>query len=502
MKTVHKQSLFIRLDKGGLQNALRLSVALAMCLVPLPVAAAAQGQTQQLQAASTQDPSTHPQDGSSAAGDATADDSTTLFPHSESSRFWISGQANIILQWHPSFHAAYSSTNSLRPRAENATSKLYTLYTGFQLTHTTEIIVDAESAAGHGISDALGLAGYTNLDVVRNPGLSATPYLARFFLRQIIPLSNEQVAAERGPLSLTTTLPKRRLEFIVGKFGLVDYFDVNSSGSDSHLQFLNWTTDNNGAYDYAANTRGYTDGAMIEYDDGRWSARFAETLMPKVANGINLDADIARARSENLETEFRGNLLGKLRPGRNGVIRLLSYVNHANMGSYREAIDAFLAGQGTQPDITAHRRQGRIKYGFGVNVEQELTSHVSLFGRWGWNDGRNESFAYTEVDRTLELGADLKGDVWRRKHDKIGADFVLNAISGDHRRYLALGGLGFLLGDGALTYSREKIVEGYYTLHIWRGTFASFDLQRIWNPGYNQVRGPVIVPTLRAHVDF
>ncbi len=241
---------------------------------------------------------------------------------------------------------------------------------------------------------------------------------------------------------------------------------------------------------------------MIEYDDRGWSVRFAEALMPKTANGINLDADIARARSENLETEFRGNLLGRLRPGRSGAIRLLSYVNHANMGSYREAIDAFLAGQGTQPDITAHRRQGRRKYGFGVNVEQGLTSDVNFFGRWGWNDGRNESFAYTEVDRTLELGADLKGDACRRRHDKIGGAFMLNAISGDHRRYLALGGLGFLLGDGALTYGREKIIEGYYRLHVWRGTFASFDLQRVWNPGYNQARGPVIVPTLRAHVDF
>lgn len=511
MASVYRQNLFIRLhegrhDKRRLENALLLSVVLAVSFVLLPLVAEGQvadqthlyakAATQPAQADTTQDA------GAGATGESAEDDPTTLFPHSESSRFWISGQANIIFQWHPPFPAKFSGTNSLRSHAENATSKLYTLYTGIQLTHTTEVVVDAESAGGHGVSEALGLAGFTNLDVVRNPQLSATPYLARFFVRQIIPLGSEKIAAERGPLSLATTLPARRLEVLVGKFSLVDFFDLNSGGSDSHLQFLNWTTDNNGAYDYAANTRGYTDGAMIEYDDRTWSLRFAEVLMPKTANGINLDADITRARSENLETEFRGNFLGRLRRGHTGAIRLLSYVNHADMGSYREAIEAFLAGQGARPDITAHRRQGRIKYGLGLDFEQELTSHLNFFGRWGWNDGRNESFAYTEVDRTLELGADLKGQGWRRRNDKIGGVFTMNAISGDHRRYLALGGLGFLLGDGGLTYGREKIAEGYYTLHVWRGMFASFDLQRIWNPGYNQDRGPVIVPTLRAHVDF
>ncbi len=428
----------------------------------------------------------------------TDSDPVTLFPHSESSRFFVAGQGNIICQWHPTFRAAFSGTNSLRAQAENATSRLYTLYAGYELTSTTEILVDAESAGGRGISNALGLAGYTNLDVVRNPQLGPVPYLARLMLRQIIPLSHDNVAAERNFLGLATSLPARRIEFRIGKFSMVDFFDINSGGSDSHLQFLNWTADNNGAYDYAANTRGYTDGAIVEYDDRRWSVRFAEALMPKVANGINLDADIARARSENLETEFRGNLL----PRREGTIRLLSYVNHADMGSYREAIHAFLAGHGNVPDITAARRQGRVKYGFGVNIEQKIAGPLTVFARWGWNDGRNESFVYTEVDRTIELGATLDGAPWRRREDRAGGAFVANAISGDHREYLALGGLGFLLGDGGLVYGREKIFEGFYTLHVWRGTFVSFDLHRIWNPGYNQARGPVLVPALRAHVDF
>jgi high affinity Mn2+ porin len=427
-----------------------------------------------------------------------APEPATILPHSESSRFWISGQTNIILQWHPGFPAKYTGINSLQPAGENATSQVLTLFTGLELTHTTEVLADVEMAAGRGLSSVLGVAGFPNLDVVRNPQLSKAPYLARFMLHQVIPLGSEMAASERGPLGLVTLLPQRRLEFRIGKFSQVDFFDLNSAGSDSHLQFMNWAVANNGAYDYAANTRGYTWGAMVEYHDRRWALRFAEALMPKVANGIQLDADLSRAHSENIEAEFRGNFL----PGRAGAVRLLSYVNHANMGNYHQAVDAFLAGQTVVPDITAHPPQTTIKYGFGVNFEQGLTSWLTGFCRWGWNEGRHESFAYTEVDQTILFGAGANGKPWRRKLDRAGVAFVSNGISGDHQRYLALGGLGFLLGDGALTYRREEIVELYYTVHLWRGVFASFDLQHITNPGYNRERGPVLVPGVRLHLEF
>jgi high affinity Mn2+ porin len=273
---------------------------------------------------------------------------------------------------------------------------------------------------------------------------------------------------------------------------------LNSVGSDSHLQFMNWTVDNNGAYDYAANTRGYTDGVTVEYDDRDWAVRFAEALMPKVANGVHLDADVTRAHAENLEFEFHPNLI----PHRSSALRFLTYVNHANMGSYRQAIHAYEAGLEPLPDVTLHPARTRVKHGFGLNAEQELPGGVRLFGRWGWSDGRNESFAYTEVDRTVALGGDVKGDRWRRRQDKLGVAFVVNQISGDHREYLALGGHGFLLGDGALNYGFEKIFEGYYTAHLWRGVFGSVDAQHVTNPAYNRDRGPVWVPSLRLHVDF
>jgi high affinity Mn2+ porin len=425
----------------------------------------------------------------------------TLFPHSQTSRYWISGQGNMVFQWHPTFPAKYSGPNSLTTPAQSATTHILTLYTGYELTHTTEVLADLEDATGGGIGTAVGLAGITNLDDVRTvqgAQLSRAPYLARLMLRQIIPLSSDPVDAPRGPMGLATSLPARRIEIRIGKFDLADFFDNNSGGSDDHLQFLNWTVVQNGAWDYAAQTRGYTDGALIEYDDHRYAVRFAEVLMPKVANGIYLDADLARSHSENLEFDVSGDLV----PNQPGVLRILAYGNHADMGSYREAIQNYFDGATPMPDIVAARQEGRTKYGIGVNFEQKLTAQLGVFGRFGWNDGRNESFAYTEDDQIFELGAWLQGDFWRRKLDKVGLAVVTNGISGDHREYLKLGGLGFLLGDGNLDYAREDIVEFYYDVHFWRGIFGAFDLQHIDNPGYNQDRGPVLVPGLRLHIDF
>ena len=488
----------------GIQFALRL-----LCLFSLASAASGFARAQAPatdkpaeKSALSADQNPEPQSPASSPDNSDADDALTVFPHSNTARYWISGQANVILQWHPSFRAKYTGTNSLTPDAQSATTHVLTLYTGYELTHTTEVFADVEYATGGGIGRAFGLAGYTNLDSVRTvsgSALSSAPYLARLMLRQIIPLTEERVEAERDPLHLATSLPARRIEFRIGKFDVVDFFDVNSFGSDSRLQFMNWTVDQNGAYDYSANTRGYTDGAMIEYDDHWFTARFAETLMPKVANGINLDADLARARAENLEFEARGNLFLR----RAGAVRLLSYLNHANMGNYEQAIEEYLASNKTSPpNIIATRRQGRHRYGFGLNFEQEIIPQVDVFGRLGWSDGRNESFAYTEDDRTVEIGGFAKGGWWRRHNDRTGVAFVVNGIVKAHQQYLALGGLGFLLGDGRLTYGPEKIVEAFYTAHLWRGFFVSFDLQHINNPGYNKDRGPVLVPGVRAHIDF
>jgi len=441
--------------------------------------------------------------------DAPSEDSSspTMFPHSEHSRYYIAGQANIIFQSDGPFHSPYEGTNSFIGRGEYKVSLVGTLYLGAQLRQAprtnTDVIFDLESAGGRGLSEALGLAGFTNLDVVRNPNLGSVPYMARVQLHQTIGFTNKLIDSSRTPFSLATQVPERRLEFHVGKMSLPDYLDINSIGSDSHLQFMNWTVDNNGAWDYAADTRGYTYALVTEYDDKIWSARYALAFMPTVANGIDLDWDLRRASGQNWEFELRKPLLGRLLPAnRNGVVRVLSFVNHAHMGLYRVANNAYLSGEDPTPEITKHETFGAVKYGFGLNAEQELTSSLRAFMRFGWNEGQHESFAYTEVDQTVEFGGDYSGRSWSRPYDKLGVTFVSNAIKKDHQDYLKLGGLGFLLGDGKLNYAREDILEGYYNLHAWRGIFYALDLQYINHPGYNQDRGPVLVESVRMHVDF
>ncbi|HEY6491346.1 MAG: carbohydrate porin [Terracidiphilus sp.] len=432
----------------------------------------------------------------------------SIAPHPEDALCWISGQANIIYQGRLPFHSPYQGTNSFRSSAEYKTSMVGTLYTALRRSRSirsnTDFIFDLESAGGRGLSEALGLAGFTNLDVVRNPNLGATPYIARYEIHQVFGLSAKTTGQERGPFALAPTVSERRIEFRIGKLTLPDFFDANSVGTDSHLQFLNWTIDNNGAWDYAADTRGYTVGGMAEYDDRAWSLRYGLFAMPTVANGIDMDWAFSRAHAQNGEFELRHSFIRE----RKGVSRLLFYANRAHMGTYREAVRDFLDGSDTAtygvavPTITLHERFGALKYGFGYNTEQELTANLRVFARFGWNEGQHESFAYTEVDQAVLLGGDYYGARWHRPVDKIGIAFVSDAIKRDHQNYLRYGGLGFLLGDGNLRYGRENILESYYNWHAWRGLFYALDVQHIENPGYNRDRGPAWVGSVRAHVDF
>ena len=432
----------------------------------------------------------------------------SMAPHPEGARYWISGQFNTILQGRLPFHSPYQGPNSFRNSAEYKTSLLSTLYTAVRpwrsIRYQNDLILNIESAGGRGLSQALGLAGFTNLDVVRNPNLSSAPYLARYEIHQVLGLTGKTAPQQSGPFALASSVPLRRIEFRIGKMTLPDFFDVNPVGSDSHLQFMNWTIDNNGAWDYAADTRGYTVGAMAEYDDRAWSIRYGLFAMPIVANGIDLDWAFSRAHGNNTELELRHSFIR----GREGTTRILFYDNRAHMGNYRVAVEDFLSGADaarygvTRPTITLHETFGALKYGLGYNLEQDMTANLRIFGRFGWDDGATESFAYTEDDQTVEFGGDYRGARWHRPDDKAGLAMVSNAIKKDHQNYLKNGGLGFILGDGNLSYGRENIVEGYYNWHAWRGLYYAVDVQHIDDPGYNRARGPAWVGSARGHIDF
>ncbi|MDQ6708470.1 MAG: carbohydrate porin, partial [Acidobacteriota bacterium] len=251
----------------------------------------------------------------------------------------------------------------------------------------------------------------------------------------------------------------------------------------------------NGAWDYAADVRGYTWGWVHEFHSRKWSFRYASAAMPRVANGERFDRRLFRNRGDMFEGEYR--YTARNHPG---AIRLLNYENRANAGSYAQAIRQAEQGGGV-PDVIATRRNATLKYGFGLNMEQELTKDIGIFGRLGWNDGKTESFAFTAIDRLATAGISITGQRWRRPFDTAATEFTVSGISGVHALYLARGGSDFLIGDGRLRYAPEYISESYYSARLFPGFFASIDLQHVSNPAYNQDRGPVWIPSLRLHID-
>ena len=438
------------------------------------------------------------------AQDQPASDSenrTSIFsPHLIADRYWISGQANFIFQAHGPFHSPYQGTNSFVGYGETANSRVLTLYTGIKLPGRSEILFDVEETGGGGLSQALGLAGFTNLDVVRNPELGQGVYISRMMFHGTIALSPDRVDAEPNPFNLQSSIPSKRIELRAGKMSMVDFFDVNAVGSDSHLQFTNWTIDNNGAYDYAADTRGYTFAAIVEYQSQKFGIRFGEALMPTVANGIDLDWNLTQARAENLELEFRPSWFKGLAT----YIRPLAYLNHGNMGSYAQAINTYQQGLTPVPDITLSRHPDTLKQGFGLNVEQELPAHMRAYFRGGWNEGKHESFCYTEVNDTFSGGLAIAGNRWNRKNDKIGTAVVSNGLSTNHRTYLADGGLGFILGDGRLSlwpriHQRVLLQRPNLARTVWCGTAFRRRASRIQHRSWT-CRGAGIAPAYRLLV--
>lgn len=410
-------------------------------------------------------------------------------------------QATLIDQQLFKFRSPYEGPLSLRSRNENEKSDTYTLYLGVQLTKGLEGFVNPEMARGNGLSQAVGLAGFTNGDVIRNPTLGQDPYLGRYLLRGTIPTGKGEEEVQPGENQIAgTKRPLHRVVITFGKLGTNDIFDTNSYANSTRTQFMNWALINNGAFDYAADTRGYSQGIAVEWINPDWAFRIGSFQMPTEANGINLSGDLIHSRGDQAEVELHPHLLPRKNPL---VLRLLGYRNFARMGDYRQAV-AQAEQTGTTPDITTTRRRGNVKYGFGLNFEQPLgdEGNTGVFGRYGWCDGATESFAFTETDRSLSMGGQLSGKHWGRPDDRLSLAFVQNDLSGPHKNYLAAGGQGFLLGDGKLNYGPERILETYYSFQVAKPLALSLDYQYITNPGYNQDRGPVSVLSLRAHLEF
>lgn len=403
-------------------------------------------------------------------------------------------QQTVITQTKPRFSAAYSGDNSLLTSHETASSLTTTLYGGARLWKGAEAYFNPEMSGGAGFSKTLGVAGFPNGETFRVGSAEPKIYIARLYLTQTFGWGNERDTLPDDVNQLAGVKSKRYLSFTVGKFGMSDFFDNNQFSHDPRTQFMNWSLMSNGAWDYPANTRGYILGFYAELGQPTWALRFAYTMIPNEANGSVFDERIGKANSQTLEYEKRYKLNGQ-----SGTLRVLGFLNNGKMGNYRQAI----AQNPTAPVIDNVLQYGHHKFGFGINAEQFLTPSLGVFAKASYNDGKTETWFFTEIDQSISLGSVLKGTSWKRNDDEVGLAFVGNGISNPHRDYLAAGGYGFIIGDGKLNYSPELIAELYYKVNAYQKKFwLTPDYQFIVNPAYNKDRGPVNVFSLRAHVEF
>jgi len=409
-------------------------------------------------------------------------------------RFGLHFQLTTVTQAHPAFDAAYSGRNSLSPDSEHETTVTSTLAAGARLTRGTEIYVDGELSGGSGLSHALGVAGFPNGESFRVGDAQPRIYLARAFLRQTIAAGEETESVPSEANQLGGERPVRRWTFTVGKLGISDLFDDNDWSHDPRSQFLNWADWTAGAWDYPADTRGYTWLAAVEYDAKECTVRFAAAAEPKEANGLEIDKNLRESHSFVLELDHAYALAG-----REGVARFIVFYNRARMRSYRDAVSQ--AGS-EPPDVTSTRQPGRTKWGGVLNFQQSLGEGLGLFVRGSLNDGRNEAWAYAEIDRSVTVGVVRKAPVSSRPRDETGLAMIVNGLSAPHRDYLAAGGYGFMIGDGRLDYGLEEIAELYYQASIIKGVWFTPDYQFVRHPAYNRDRGPVHVFGLRLHVEL
>ncbi len=414
----------------------------------------------------------------------------------ENERWNLFYQATAVGQYHGTFRSPYSGLFSLRNYPERDVSLTTTLFLGLRLEKNTVLYFDPEIAGGRGFSNVNGLANFSNGELPRVASATPKPYLARLYISHDFGFGGEMEQVESEENQLAGQRPMKRYTITAGRFTLTDFFDNNRYTHDPRMQFLGWGVMYNGAWDYPADVRGYTWGWVHELHLRNWSLRYSSAAMPRVANGLRLDRRLFRNRGDVLEGEYRYTV--NTHPG---AVRVLQYFNRAKAGNYAEAIrQAEL--NGGPPVVTDTRRNGTLKYGFGLSADQELTKDIGIFGRLGWNDGKTESFAFTAIDRLATIGISTTGQRWRRQFDTAATEFTVSGISGVHRIYLARGGYDFLIGDGRLRYGTERISETYYSARLFPGFFASFDLQHVSNPAYNRDRGPVWIPSVRLHMDF
>ena len=404
-----------------------------------------------------------------------------------------------IIQYNPSFTAPYSGQNSFRSEAARAYSVTTSAYIGRKLWSGASLYFNPEMAGGEGLSSTLGIAGFPNGETFRIGAPQPVVYVARIFLRQQINFDKRHLdTIPDGINQVREIVSQKRLTINAGKFGIADFFDQNGVSHDPRTDFMNWSLMNNGAYDYAANTRGYTGGLVLEYYTPGWVLRAGTALMPVEANGPILNFNWTKSNSETFEIQKDYSLHNLP-----GIARLLFYYNTSKAPAYQTVINEDLNGSDTSLNVLTGTKYGGKKFGAGISIQQAVSKRLNSFLRVGWNDGKTATWAFTEIDNSLSLGFRYYGIGNGRQSDNIGLAFVSNGISSVHREFLNIGGYGFLIGDGKLPqYSRENIIEFFYQVKLFEQLYTTLDYQFVANPAYNHDRGPVSLLAARVHINF
>ena len=374
---------------------------------------------------------------------------------------------------------------------------------GVRLWPGAEAHVDGLMWQGFGLANTTGAEGFPNGEAYRLGTRIPEGTFARLFIRQTIGFGGDQEDVPDDEFTLAGKQDISRLTFTFGRMASVDIFDHNAYANDPRTQFMNWAFVNNEAWDYPADSLGYTTGLTVELNHPKWTLRYGFFQVPRFQNGLTAEDQLLKwpyvssaqdgpfLRAWGMVTEFERRYGVNAHPG---VIRFLAYLNKADMGSYREAVDSPVR----PADITATRKY-RYTYGFGVNLEQEILKNIGFFSRLGWNNGQNEAWMFSDVDYAASLGLSIKGEFWHRPEDTVGLAGAFNGIPKVEQEFFQAGGLGILGGDGNLNYGWEKILETYYNFQIWKTIHATVDYQFISNPAFNRDRGPVSVFAVRLH---
>lgn len=427
------------------------------------------------------------------AGDSPAPD-TPPAEKFEPEDWSVHAQATGIYQGYPRFHSSIGQgANSLSTATQFRETMSFTGFLGRRLPWDGgALYFNPEFNQGEGLNKTFGLAGFPNGEAQKASSNLPKFNVARLYFQQTFGLGGEQETLDAGQNQLAEKVDVSRVTVYAGKMSIPDFFDDNAYSHDPRTQFMNWALMDSGAYDYAADQKGYSDGVAVELNQKDWAFRAGYFLVPKVSNSRDLETRVAKFGGYNAELETRYSLLDH-----DGKFRILGFANRVFAGSFQETVN----NPALNLDITKDRKD-RLRYGFVLNVEQGLSDDLGVFSRYGWNDGKYEYMSFTDITESFSVGASLKGTKWGRPDDTFAVAGVANTLSRDERAFLAAGGTGILIGDGSLNYATEGIIETYYSLAVFDGVSLTGDYQLFVNPAYNQDRGPVHVFAVRLHLGF